>query len=461
MKRIVTWFVVPVLALGLTLLMSADACAKGGCFPAGTRIQTPRGDRPIERLVPGDEVIAIDAEGAAQVTNVEHVYKVESPLLIVRTSAGVLRTTAEHPLRVADGRFLPAGRLQAGDQLVRYDATAKRLRSCTVLALETSEETVEVFNLSVGEPHTFVADGFVVHNKGCFPAGTRIQTPRGDRPIEQLVPGDEVIAIDADGAARVTRVEHVYTVSSPLLIVRTSAGVLRTTAEHPLRVADGRFLPAGSLQAGDQLVRYHANAKRLRSCKVLAVETSEETVAVFNLSVGAPHTFIADGFVVHNKGGHSSHGSHGSHGSHASHSSHSHSHSHSHGGHHGGGHHGGGYYGGGYYGYYYDDVYYGDGYYRRVYYYGPPPPVVVTASDVLLQVQVPANAKIMVNGDPTTQTGSYREFISSDLTPGKTYAFTLKAEWDENGQPVARELKVRVQGGERRSVNFLAPGNSP
>ena len=46
---------------------------------------------------------------------------------------------------------------------------------------------------------------------GCFPAGVMISTPTGDRPIESLRVGDEVLSYDYDGklcASRVTAVHH-------------------------------------------------------------------------------------------------------------------------------------------------------------------------------------------------------------------------------------------------------------
>lgn len=167
------------------------------------------------------------------------------------------------------------------------------------------------------------------------------------------------------------------------------------------------------------------------------------------------------------------------------------------GGYHGGGggyHHGGGYYGGyrgyypyygsgfyfgvGGYPYYYGGGYYGGGYgsgyydpgygYNTDYYYAPsaagyppqgPPQddaVPLTDADALFSVRVPASATIWVNGDKTSQTGAQREFITNGLTPGKSYTYEIRARWMQNGQEVDRVQKVKVQGGERRVVDFVA-----
>jgi uncharacterized protein (TIGR03000 family) len=127
---------------------------------------------------------------------------------------------------------------------------------------------------------------------------------------------------------------------------------------------------------------------------------------------------------------------------------------------------------GGYGGYPYYSGYNDDGSYPAYDYYAPTyypeaiypsagqAPIQLTDSDVLLNVRVPVTAKVWVNGEPTTQTGPAREFISSGLTPGRNYTYTIKAEWNEAGRTVDRTMKVPVQGGERRTVDFLTASNA-
>jgi uncharacterized protein (TIGR03000 family) len=89
---------------------------------------------------------------------------------------------------------------------------------------------------------------------------------------------------------------------------------------------------------------------------------------------------------------------------------------------------------------------------------GPAPPVRLTETDVLLSVRVPPDAVVQVNGAKTTQSGPRREFLSSGLSPGRTYTFTVSARWaGPNGEPVELERRLSVQGGERRAVDFLMP----
>ena len=59
--------------------------------------------------------------------------------------------------------------------------------------------STRVYNLQTDHPNTYFASGVAVHNKGggCFPAGTRVSAPDGEKLIEELQPGDAVWAVDA------------------------------------------------------------------------------------------------------------------------------------------------------------------------------------------------------------------------------------------------------------------------
>jgi uncharacterized protein (TIGR03000 family) len=88
----------------------------------------------------------------------------------------------------------------------------------------------------------------------------------------------------------------------------------------------------------------------------------------------------------------------------------------------------------------------------------PPPPQVLNESNVLFSVRVPADAQVWINETITSQTGPRREFVSSGLLPGKTYTFTIRAQWTgPDGKPTAQERRVTVQGGERRAIDFTGP----
>lgn len=88
----------------------------------------------------------------------------------------------------------------------------------------------------------------------------------------------------------------------------------------------------------------------------------------------------------------------------------------------------------------------------------PTAPIRLTDSDMLLSMRVPPDAVVRINGEKTNQSGPRREFLSSGLSPGRTYTFVVTAQWTEpDGQDVQLERRVQVQGGERRNVDFLTP----
>jgi len=138
----------------------------GGCFPAGTPVQTPHGETAIEKLAPGDYVLAVDHLGRTRTVTVQGTYAARSRILVVETERGTLRTTAEQPLAMADGTFRPAGELtESAPATLRTWADGHPALAAVRLCRLTDEE-VPVFNLQVDGPHTFIAGGVMVHNKG-------------------------------------------------------------------------------------------------------------------------------------------------------------------------------------------------------------------------------------------------------------------------------------------------------
>jgi predicted lipid-binding transport protein (Tim44 family) len=136
----------------------------GGCFPAGTGIATLNGTRSIEELASGDEVLSIGPDGRSVPTRVKTIFVSKSALLKVKTNRGALRTTRDHPIGLGAGRFRPAGELRSGDRVTRW--AGGRLIEVKVRRVGAFAGEGLVFNLEVEGPHTFIAEGMVVHNKG-------------------------------------------------------------------------------------------------------------------------------------------------------------------------------------------------------------------------------------------------------------------------------------------------------
>jgi uncharacterized protein (TIGR03000 family) len=70
-------------------------------------------------------------------------------------------------------------------------------------------------------------------------------------------------------------------------------------------------------------------------------------------------------------------------------------------------------------------------------------------------VRLPAGARLWANGQPTRQTGAVREFVTpTPLAPGRTFRYTFRAQWEEDGRTISRERVVEFQAGGRVTVEF-------
>lgn len=277
----------------------------GGCFVAGTRVATPAGPRAIESIRPGESVTAFDADGQTFAATVRKTFVHAVPATLCLTIAGrQIVTTAEHPISTGGGAFTPAGLLRVGDSVALFDGQRWSVRA--VEAIDHDGAAMTVYNLEVDGPHTFIAEGVGVHNKGggggCFVAGTPVMTPAGPVAIEMLRPSDTVVAFGPDGAIVAAAVRRTFAREVPAtLALRIDGRTLVTTEEHPIGTAPGGFVPAGRLRVGDLARIWERDG--WRSARVEQIERRQSTTTVHNLEVDGPHTYIAGAVAVHNKGG--------------------------------------------------------------------------------------------------------------------------------------------------------------
>jgi len=173
-----------------------------------------------------------------------------------------------------------------------------------------------------------------------------------------------------------------------------------------------------------------------------------------------------------------------------------------HGGGHGGGHHGGsgtwqggsgwhhggsnwGYYNGGYYGgwggvwpyyfgygspnrgYYRDYGYYPNYNYYPDYRYYPDYGydegyVAAPVEAARINVQVPPDATVLVNGIGMTQTGPVRQYVTPPLEPGYQYSYEIRASWMTPSGPMNNARTVWLNPGDNITVNLnrTAPASS-
>lgn len=124
-------------------------------------------------------------------------------------------------------------------------------------------------------------------------------TSEGARNIEDVRPGDEVVAYDAEVGERSTfQVKEVYTrVVDELVLLQVDGIVIETTAEHPFWVDGTGFVPAGKLIAGDQLVGMSGERRAVEQ-----LDRLRGTFTVHNIHVGGAHTYFVSDLMllVHN-----------------------------------------------------------------------------------------------------------------------------------------------------------------
>ena len=133
--------------------------------------------------------------------------------------------------------------------------------------------------------------------KGCFLEGTLVRTPVGERKIEDIRAGDDVMTLTESGEdvrARVSKTS-VHFVAG-YVVVNDSLGL---TINHRLLV-NGEWKEAGALEVGDELLGQDGARVPIRSVKRI-----REWRTVYNIEVDTYHTFFANGVFVHNeeKGG--------------------------------------------------------------------------------------------------------------------------------------------------------------
>lgn len=113
---------------------------------------------------------------------------------------------------------------------------------------------------------------------GCFPEGSRVQTPEGIRDIAQLQPGDEVLAADVEGnmfySKVVTFMDRDPNATRQFIEVTSDDGVtITTTPSHLLLLSEGngwRASFAADVKEGDILLT--KGQEKLNRSKVISTK---------------------------------------------------------------------------------------------------------------------------------------------------------------------------------------------
>ena len=94
----------------------------------------------------------------------------------------------------------------------------------------------------------------------CSPAGTLVNTPKGEVPIESLRAGDFVIGFDLEaGSPRINQIEGVGQRAFDGNLVELEAGDVRTllvTPDHPIILVNGTSVRADQIHVGDDVLSF-------------------------------------------------------------------------------------------------------------------------------------------------------------------------------------------------------------
>src|SRR5690606_1041564 len=72
----------------------------------------------------------------------------------------------------------------------------------------------------------------------------------------------------------------------------------------------------------------------------------------------------------------------------------------------------------------------------------------------VLRVIVPADAKVFVNDQPTTSTGTERQFVSRGLRGGRQYSYRVRVEFEQDGKPVTKTETAILTAGSNEMLAF-------
>lgn len=134
----------------------------------------------------------------------------------------------------------------------------------------------------------------------CFPPGTLVKTPNGDRKIEELMIGDAVLAYDFGSKMAIVRpilrVFRNWTLN--LVDIHLGDETITSTGRHRFWVeSKSEWLPAIALEKGVALYSITKGPVDIESVKIHAIES-----ATYNLEIAEAHNFFVgvSGVLVHN-----------------------------------------------------------------------------------------------------------------------------------------------------------------
>ncbi|MCW2915327.1 MAG: hypothetical protein JWN52_3395 [Actinomycetia bacterium] len=140
------------------------------CFPAGTKIATEHGLRPIEKIKVGDRVWSRDYKTSKSLLQkVTRLFRHKTQLLVTISAAGVLiNVTPGHWVWFPGHGWIQVAALREGDRLLQRDG-----REVTITSLASRNSDIVVYNSEVRQTHSYYVTQhqLLVHNDSGTPSG--------------------------------------------------------------------------------------------------------------------------------------------------------------------------------------------------------------------------------------------------------------------------------------------------
>ncbi len=94
---------------------------------------------------------------------------------------------------------------------------------------------------------------------------------------------------------------------------------------------------------------------------------------------------------------------------------------------------------------------------ETIVYYPAAQPTAQEPARVIIDVKVPAQAELWIEGKKMSQTGELRRFVSPPLEPGQRYSYDFRIRWKEGSREATRVRNIDVQPGESYTIDLVNP----
>lgn len=288
---------------------SPSATAAGICFVAGTMMTMGNGSKvKVEDIKLLDKILGADGK-------INEVIEIHRKLIgnrkIVSVNGSEFFCTEDHPFKTKNGWQAVNSTMSTelypnldilNTDLAIGDTVETEDGDIIVEKIDTKEVPVDthIWNFLMSGDHTYVAEGFVMHNKFCFTPDTPVLLSNGKtKPIDKITIGTEILGFNDQGELLPTDVVDIETRDIyNYILIKTDTRKVSTTDEHPFYIGEGKYKRADSLQVNDTIYTQEGQELIPETITNILPIIKPSTVYCLHLE-GEVKTYFAGGFAVH------------------------------------------------------------------------------------------------------------------------------------------------------------------